>query len=74
VWWELVENLPDLATLVEPLLIEVLSIVSRSPGDLQPVFQAMLENAVRICEAKFGLLFRFDGNAFHAAAGVGFWW
>jgi len=50
---------------------EVLSVISSSPGDLPPVFQAMLENAVRICEAKFGLLFRFDGKVFHTAAGVG---
>src|SRR5215469_2808810 len=50
---------------------EVLRIVSSSPGELEPVFQAMLENAVRICEAKFGELFRFDGQAFHFAAEVG---
>ena len=39
---------------------EVLKVVSSSPGDLEPVFQAMLENAVRICDAKFGTLFRVD--------------
>jgi GAF domain-containing protein len=50
---------------------EVLSVISSSPGELEPVFEAMLENAVRICEAKFGTLFRFDGMAFHRAAGVG---
>jgi GAF domain-containing protein len=50
---------------------EVLSVISSSPGELEPVFQAMLENAVRICEAKFGALFRFDGEAFHLAAEVG---
>jgi GAF domain-containing protein len=47
---------------------EVLRVISSSPGELEPVFQAMLENAVRICEAKFGSLFRFDGKAFHLAA------
>src|SRR5262249_34710620 len=50
---------------------EVLSVISSSPGDLKPVFDTMLENALRICEAKFGLLFRFDGTRFHPAAGVG---
>jgi GAF domain-containing protein len=47
---------------------EVLQVISSSPGDLKPVFQAMLSNAVRVCEAKFGVLFRYSDNAFHAAA------
>ena len=47
---------------------EVLQVISRSPGELEPVFQAMLENATRICDAKFGALFRFDGKFFHPAA------
>jgi GAF domain-containing protein len=50
---------------------EVLRVISASPGDLEPVFQAMLTNAMRICEAEFGLLYRFDGTRFHPAAGVG---
>jgi GAF domain-containing protein len=50
---------------------EVLQVISTSPGELDLVFQAMLANAVRICEAKFGVLFRYDGGAFHAAASLG---
>jgi hypothetical protein len=38
---------------------EVLGVISSSPGELEPVFRAMLENAVWICEAGFGTLFRF---------------
>ena len=47
---------------------EVLKTISSSPGDLQPVFTAMLENAVRICEAKFGTLAFSDGDAFRIVA------
>ena len=50
---------------------EVLKVISSSPGELEPVFQAMLENATRICEAKFGTLFRFDGKNLHPAAHFG---
>ena len=50
---------------------EVLRVISSSPGELGPVFQAVLENAVRICEAKFGTLYRFDGEQFRHAAGSG---
>jgi hypothetical protein len=48
-----------------------LGVISSFPGELEPVFQAMLENAVRLCEARFGTLFRFDGETFDFAAEVG---
>jgi GAF domain-containing protein len=47
---------------------EVLQAISRYPGDLQPVFQAMLKNAVRLCDAKFGNIYRWDGDALHLVA------
>jgi GAF domain-containing protein len=47
---------------------DVLQVISRSPGDLQPVFETILENAVRICDAKFGNIYRWDGNALSLVA------
>ena len=47
---------------------EVLQVISSSLGELQPVFAAMLEKAVRICDASFGGLWRWDGNALHQVA------
>jgi GAF domain-containing protein len=46
----------------EKATAEVLRVISSSPGELQPVFNAMLANAVRICDAKFGNLSLFDGQ------------
>ena len=50
---------------------DVLRVISSSPGQLEPVFRAMLEDAVRILEAKFGTLFLCEGNLVRPAAGVG---
>ena len=47
---------------------EVLQVISQSPGDLEPVFRAMLENATRMCEAKFGVMFYYRDGAFSPAA------
>jgi GAF domain-containing protein len=50
---------------------DVLKVISSSPGDLRPVFQSVLENATRLCEAKFGTLFLHDGESFRFAADIG---
>jgi two-component system, NtrC family, sensor kinase len=47
---------------------DVLKVISTSPGDLEPVFQTMLENALSICEARFGVMWRFHGEESHPVA------
>jgi signal transduction histidine kinase len=47
---------------------DVLRVISSSPGDLEPVFQALLENAVHICQASFGNLLLYEGGAFRHVA------
>ena len=47
---------------------EVLKIISSSPGELEPVFNAMLENAIRLCEASYGNMWLCEGEDFRTAA------
>jgi signal transduction histidine kinase len=68
-----IENAPLMNELRESLqqqtaTSEVLSVISSSPGELQPVFQAILKNATRICEAKFGSMYIYEGDAFRFVA------
>ena len=61
----------DEALAREKATAEVLRVISASPGDLAQVFQTILENAVRILEAKFGTLFLCEGDLVRPVAGVG---
>jgi GAF domain-containing protein len=67
---ELRERTTDLAEALEQQTAtsEVLQVISSSPGDLEPVFAVMLENAVSICDAKFGNIYRAEGDGLRNVA------
>jgi hypothetical protein len=66
---QLVERLKrerDEAVELQAASAEILDIIGSSPGDMKPVFQAMLGKALRICDAKFGHILLYDTERFHA--------
>ncbi len=53
---------------------QVLGIISRSPSDLEPVFQTMLAKATQLCDANFGMLWLAEGGGFRPVASRRSWW
>jgi GAF domain-containing protein len=69
---DLTERTTDLTEALEQqrAISQVFQVISSSPGDLEPVFASVLENAARVCEAKFGNIFRLDHDAIRPVAAL----
>jgi hypothetical protein len=65
----LTEALKDKAEALEQqtATADILRVISRSPNDIQPVFDAIVQNAVKLCEGLFGTVLRLDGDRLHLA-------